>query len=125
MMLRGYEYILLTIVFTVFGQLMMKWRLSGLGFTLPVTGSAADKAVAVLRVFFDPYILSGYAASFLASLAWMVALTKFDLSTAYPFMALNFALVLLLSVFLLGETFTVYKLIGVLLIFAGVYVGSR
>jgi multidrug transporter EmrE-like cation transporter len=55
----------------------------------------------------------------------MAAMTKFELSFAYPFMALNFVLVLFLSLALLGETFSFVKLLGVLLIVLGTIVIAR
>jgi multidrug transporter EmrE-like cation transporter len=55
----------------------------------------------------------------------MAALTQFDLSYAYPFMSLSFVLVLVFSVVLFGETATAPRIIGILLILAGIAVGSR
>ncbi|NMB01545.1 MAG: EamA family transporter, partial [Firmicutes bacterium] len=43
-------------------------------------------------------------------------------SFAYPFMSASFILVFLLSMFLFGETFTWGKVIGLLLITAGIFV---
>jgi multidrug transporter EmrE-like cation transporter len=55
----------------------------------------------------------------------MAAMTKFDLSYAYPFMSLNFVLVLMLSAFFFGEPITPSKLIGLFLIIGGIIVGSQ
>ena len=52
-------------------------------------------------------------------------MTKFELSHAYPFMSLNFVVVLLLSGWLLNETLTVQKFAGVLLIVLGTIVAAR
>jgi len=68
---------------------------------------------------------SSFAAAFLASLAWMAALTKFRLSYAYPFMSLSFLLVLLFSYLLFKEPLTISKLAGVILIIIGLYFTSR
>jgi len=43
---------------------------------------------------FDPLIFSGFASAFIASFFWMAAMTKFELSYAYPFMSRVFVLVL-------------------------------
>jgi uncharacterized membrane protein len=55
----------------------------------------------------------------------MAAMTKFDLSHAYPFMSLNFVLVLVLSAWLLSEPVTLQKILGIALIVAGTMVASR
>jgi uncharacterized membrane protein len=118
----GYFYILLTIVFTVYGQLILKWRVRDVG-DLPA--HLSDKAKVLLDLIFDPWIISGFLAAVLASLTWMAAMTKFDLSHAYPFMALNFVVVLALSSCLLGETVSLQKIIGVALICIGTVVAAR
>jgi uncharacterized membrane protein len=117
-----YLYILATIVFTVYGQLILKWRISKFG-QLPADFS--EKLKFLVSLLLDPAIFSGFAAAFIASLAWMAAMTKFDLNHAYPFMSLNFVVVLLLSSWLLSEPITVQKVIGVALIMTGTVVAAR
>ena len=120
--LIDYSYILSTIVFTVYGQLILKWRMNEFG-EMPI--GILSKLKFLIYLVFDPWIFSGFFAAFLASLAWMAAMTKFDLSHAYPYMSLNFVLVLLLSGWLLCEPLTTQKFIGVALIMIGTYVASR
>lgn len=117
-----YLYIFATLGFTVYGQLILKWRISQFG---PLPAELADKLKFLLGLLFDPAIFSGFAAAFLASLAWMAAMTKFDLSHAYPFMSLNFVVVLLLSGWLLSEPMTLQKALGVGLIVLGTVVAAR
>lgn len=120
--LLDYLYILATIAFTVYGQLILKWRIAQLGSLPP---SLWDKLKFLLLLLCDPAIFSGFFAAFLASLAWMAAMTKFELSHAYPFMSLNFVIVLLLSCWLLSEPMTYGKIIGVSLILLGTLVAAR
>lgn len=117
-----YIYIALTIGFTVYGQLILKWRIADYG---PLPVDTSEKLKFLLGLLFDPAIFSGFAAAFLASLAWMAAMTKFDLSHAYPFMSLNFVVVLLLSAWLLGEAVTLQKILGIGLIVLGTVVAAR
>jgi uncharacterized membrane protein len=120
--LLDYLYILATIVFTVYGQLILKWRIGKLG-PLPIDAFAKLKFLILL--LFDPAIFSGFVAAFLASLAWMAAMTKFELSHAYPFMSLNFVVVLFMSAWLLGEPMTPQRILGVGLIVFGTVVAAR
>jgi uncharacterized membrane protein len=117
-----YLYIALTIGFTVYGQLILKWRIADYG---PLPVNAVEKLKFLVGLLFDPAIFSGFAAAFLASLAWMAAMTKFDLSHAYPFMSLNFVVVLLLSGWVLNEPLTLQKAIGVSLIVLGTIMAAR
>lgn len=116
-----YLYILGTLFFTVYGQLILKWRLGKLGFILP-EGGLLDKIVALIKMIFDPFIFSGFVSAFIASMFWMAAMTKFEITQAYPFMSLAPAIVFLLGVWLLNETFTWGKVIGLVLIMVGVVI---
>lgn len=117
-----YLYIFATIIFTVYGQIILKWRIAKFE-SLPL--DFGDKIKFLIGLLFDPAILSGFAAGFLASLAWMMAMTKFDLSHGYPFMSLNFVIVLFLSGCVLNEMVTLQKVLGVGLIVLGTVVASR
>lgn len=115
-------YILGTIIFTVYGQLILKWRI-GLYGVLP--DEFKQKIVFLSKVILDPFVISGLIAAFIASLFWMMAMTKFEISYAYPFMGLTYVIVFGLAIFLFGEAFTIYKCAGILLIIAGIIVLSR
>lgn len=114
--------ILLTILLTVYGQLIFKWcaRLAG---EMPDTITL--KAYYLIKFLFNPWIISAYLAAVLASVFWFLALTKFDLSYAYPFMSLSFVFVLILSGVFFNESITLHKVAGVLLILIGIAIGSR
>lgn len=115
-------YIAGTIMLTVYGQLVLKWQVARAG-SLPA--ETTDKVGFLLRLVLNPWVISGLAAAFLAFLCWAMALSKFQLSYAYPFMSLAFALVLFFSALLFREQVTVPKLLGMLLIVVGITVGSR
>lgn len=117
-----YLYIAATIGFTVYGQLILKWRIRDFG---PLPVDTFDKLKFFTSLLLDPVIISGFAAAFLASLAWMAAMTKFELSHAYPFMSMNFVIVLLLSGWLLSEPISTQKVIGIALIVIGTAVAAR
>ncbi len=120
--MMGYFYIFGTIFFTVYGQLVLKWRIGKFG-SLPEGWK--EKLIFLLQLLFDPLIFSGFISAFIASLFWMAAMTKFNISYAYPFMSLSFVLVFLLSVFLFQEPVTVHKVVGLSLIVIGIIVTSQ
>ena len=98
----GYLYIFGCIFFTVYGQLILKWRLSLKG-AMPEEFSG--KLLFLAKAFLDPFILSGFAAAFVASLFWMAAMTKFQVSFAYPFMSIAFIAVLFLKQLIVGRKY--------------------
>lgn len=117
-----YIYIFATVLFTVYGQLVVKWQVAKAG-VLPNIFS--QKLLFLLHLVFNPWILSGIAAGFFALLCWLVAMTRFELSYAYPFMSLAFVLVFFLSAFLFHEALTAPKAIGLALVVTGIIVASR
>lgn len=120
--LFDYMYIFATIAFTVYGQLMLKWRISRFG-VLPEDLFGKFKFIA--NLFMDPGIFSGFLAAFLASITWMAAMSKFELSHAYPFMSINFVVVLILGTWILSEPMTLQKVLGISFIVIGTVVAAR
>jgi len=118
----SYLYILLTIVLTVFGQIAIKMQVIQAG---PLPDATQDKVLFLIRLLLNPWIISAFAAAFLASISWMGAMTKFPLSHAYPFMSLNFVIVLLLSGWLFQEPLSFTKIAGVALICVGTVIASQ
>jgi len=118
----GYVYILLTILFTVYGQLVIKWQVSKAG-AMPAAVNA--KALFLLHLLLNLWVVSGLVAALIAALAWMAAMTKFNLSFAYPFMSLSFVFVLALSIWLFGEPLTPHKVIGMAFVIIGLFISSR
>ena len=118
----GYLYVIFTILFTVYGQVILKWRISDLNWSLDMTGGIGKMIVSYMKFLFDPLIFSGFISAFIASVFWMLAMTKFELTYAYPFMALSPALVFIIGIFVLGETFTIGKVLGLLVIIIGIII---
>ena len=114
--------VLLTIALTVYGQFVLKWQVVEAG-ALP-DGNGA-RAQYVLRLLLNPWIISAFAAAFLASVTWILAMTRLPLSEAYPLTALVFACVVFGGALWFAEPLTVGKVAGVALIVAGIAVGSR
>lgn len=79
-----------------------------------------------LRLLLSPYFLIGLVSFGLALGFYAYALTSLELSVAYPIMAsLGLVLVFLLSVTLFGESPTWPKMLGTVLILAGVFLVTR
>lgn len=78
----------------------------------------------VIEYIFKPKIFTGALLYAIAFFLWLVVLSRLELSRAYPFLALNFILVEILSFFLLGESITKGKIIGNTLIISGILVIS-
>lgn len=120
--LSNYIYIALTIAFTVYGQIALKMQVAQAG---PLPADSGDKLMFVIRLLLNPWVISAFAAAFLASVTWMGAMSKFQLSHAYPFMSLNFVIVLLLGAWLFNEPLSITRMVGVALICLGTIVAAQ
>ena len=118
----SYLYISITILLTVYGQLVIKWQVLKAG-TFPEV--AGEKLWFLVHLLLNPWVISAYLAALLASVTWMAAMTKLQLSHAYPFMSLAFVFVLIFSGLFFHEPITQPKIIGVVLVIIGLAIGSR
>jgi drug/metabolite transporter (DMT)-like permease len=118
----GFANVAATVLLTVYGQLVFKWRVDDAGAFPDRNGERAEY---VLRLFLDPWVISVFLSALVASVTWALALTRFELSFAYPFMALSFVLVLVFGAAFLSESVTVAKVAGVALIVLGLVIASR
>lgn len=112
----------MTILLTCYGQLIIKWQVTTFR---PATSGLLSGLPSLIQLVLAPWVISAFAAAFGASLCWMLAMSKLDLSKAYPFMALNFLIVSLVAVPLFGETFTVTKAAGLVTVIVGLIVISQ
>jgi len=115
--LIDHVWIFLTVIFAIYSQLTMKWQVTLAG---PLPVQAGEKFVALLHLIVQPWILSALFATFLSGLCWMVTLTKFELSYAFPFTAMNFLIMFAAGALLFGEQVTLGKLGGTVLVAVGV-----
>jgi len=119
----AYVYILGTILFTIYGQMILKFRMAKYG-SLPE--GILEKIYFLLKLLIDPFIFSGFFSAFLASLFWMAAMTKLDLSYAYPMIVGGLVIITsLLAVAFFKEPLSFYKVVGLVLISIGVYLVSK
>jgi drug/metabolite transporter (DMT)-like permease len=118
----GYVYVATTIALTTYGQLVIKWQVDKAG-AFPETTSGRMEFL--LRLLVNPWVISVFIGAAIAALSWMAALTRFELSRVYPFVALSFVFVLVLSAALFDESLTWPKVVGVLLIVVGLTIGSQ
>lgn len=118
---NGYFYILGTVTLTVFSQLLIKWRMSSVYVEIPA--GFTEKVWFFIRVFCDPFILLSMFSVFISCICWMIAMTKFELSSVYPMIAVGLILsTSFLSVVLFNESLNIYKLVGVVFSVVGVYI---
>lgn len=118
----GLVFILLTIVLTVGGQLLVKHGMTQIG---KAPSSPGEMPMFLIKAVFHPANFLGLSSAVLAAMCWMGALSRCDLSFAYPFMALAIVLVLALTPALFGEQVHAKQWTGVTIVCLGLWIASR
>ena len=118
------RYLLVAIVIALvtYGQLIIKYEANRMG-AVPLDDFKETIGYG-FSALTSLYILSGLFAAGLAVLAWIAALSRYDLSSVYPLLSLNFVLVPLLSIHFFDESMDAFKLVGTAIIVLGVFVFS-
>lgn len=112
-------------ILVAYSQLIVKWRLTALGYH----GDAAGlwgKIVSYLGLLQDPIILSSFVAALLGSFIWVLVVARFPLALAFPvYQGITFAIVVVSSWLILGEQLSLAKILAIVLILAGVALGVQ
>lgn len=118
--MKYFLLILPVALLVTYSQLIVKWRAAS-----PTEAAQAGFFQQLIQFLSDPWVLSGYAAALVASFAWLLVVTRLPLNVAFPaYIGVTFALVMLGSVFFLGEPLTLTKLIAVAMILGGIVLGT-
>lgn len=112
----------LSIAMSVAAQFLLK---AGMGSAAVRQALAAGWSVdAVKAVAFNPAVVGGFAMYGLGAVIWLSVLAKWDVSKAYPLVGAGFILTCLIGL-ALGETVTLMRAAGCLLIALGVFVVAQ
>ena len=115
-------YILVSVVLGATGQILLK---KGMGSMGPLTLSVSQLGSILWRIVTNPYVVIGLGIYVCGTLFWLMALSRVDLSYAYPFASLSYVVMLVASWQLFNEDITVLRLLGTLIVCVGVFIISR
>ena len=116
--MQALPFIFISVLLNVGGQITLKYGVKTLGvlhLSLPE----------LFRVFTNLNVLLGLVLYGLSFVFWIVALSKTDLSFAYPFLSLGYILILVWSYFIFQENISIVRVAGILLIVVGLICVAR
>ena len=114
----NYVFLIGSVITNVIGQTFIKMGANQLG------GFHASNAIEFIKIFLNPWIVVGLATYVVSTGFWIISLSKFDLSFAYPFLSIGYILILIVSYFIFKENITWFKIAGVGLIVFGIFLIS-
>lgn len=123
-MIRAFDhlYIFSMVIFTAYSQVIMRWQV-GLAGRLPA--GIPGKISFIAGLLINPWVLSGVVATFIAGVSWMLALTKFQLSYAYPFTSLAYVAVMASGVLLFKDDVSAGRIFGTAVVMLGVLIIAK
>jgi drug/metabolite transporter (DMT)-like permease len=115
-------YILVSVLLGAVGQVLLKKGMMTLG---PVTLTVNHLPATLWRMATNPYVVIGLLIYVGGTVFWLSALSRVDLSYAYPFASLSYVVMLAASWLLFHENITPIRLLGTLVVGLGVFLISR
>jgi len=115
-------YILISVLGGAVGQLLLKRGMTLLG---PLTLSLNEFGSILIGMITNPFVVGGLFVYVCSTLFWLVALSRVDLSYAYPFASLSYVIMLVVSWRLFDEDISLLRLLGTATIAVGVLLVSR
>lgn len=95
-----------------------------MGISQLLLSRGAKQGITLQSIFFEPLIWIALGLHGLSALLWLWVLQSMDISYAYPFLALNYLLVPLLAAVFLSEKIDRRRVLGIVIICAGVVLSS-
>jgi drug/metabolite transporter (DMT)-like permease len=118
-MLLVYGLLITACVLTVIGEVTLK---IGIGAVTERVGAFSLAPSILFTTFTEWRVILGFALVFGGSLFWLGVISRVELSFAYPLLAMNYVILLIPSRFLLNEAITPARIVGAVIIVAGVIV---
>jgi multidrug transporter EmrE-like cation transporter len=121
---RGVSFALVLsgVLLNAAAQLLLKagaGTLSGLQFTL------ANAVTIAQRIIFSVPILAGLACYAVSVVVWILALSRVDVSVAYPMLSIGYVVNALAAWWLLGEQLNATRVLGIAVVILGVWLILR
>jgi uncharacterized membrane protein len=113
-------YLVASLSLGIVGQLSLKFGMS----KAHVAGGTAV-ASGIAHALLTPYVMLGLGLYALSSCFWLVVLSRWQLSYAYPMVAISYVGVVLLSRVIFAEKVTTPQWIGIALMRAGLVLVAR
>lgn len=122
MNLVSFGLILAGVLLNAVAQLLLKAGTNAIG----VLGGKSGQMVSQLfNVITEPHIIGGLTCYVCSVGIWIIALSRVDVSVAYPMLSIGYIVNALAAWYLFGEVMSVSKLVGIFIIIVGVYFVSK
>lgn len=114
--------IMVGVLLNAAAQLLLKAGMNRIGH---FDFSAANLVPIGWKVATNPPVIAGLACYVVSVVVWLLALSRVDVSYAYPMLSVGYIVNALAAWYLFGEVLSPMKLAGIFVIILGVFLISR
>ena len=118
----SFSLILAGVLLNAAAQLLLKAGTNAVGH---FEFSASNIVPVGLRLALEPTILSGVACYVVSLVVWIMALSRVEVSIAYPMLSIGYVINAVAAWYLFGESLTALRLMGIGFIVVGVFLVAR
>lgn len=118
----SFSLILAGVLLNAAAQLLLKAGTNAVGH---FEFSAANVVPVGLRLALEPFILGGVACYVVSLVVWIMALSRVEVSIAYPMLSIGYVINAVAAWYLFGESLTALRLTGIGFIVVGVFLVAR
>ena len=118
----SFSLILAGVLLNAAAQLLLKAGTNAVGH---FEFSAGNIVPVGLRLALEPSILGGVACYVVSLVVWIMALSRVEVSIAYPMLSIGYVINAVAAWYLFGESLTALRLTGIGFIVVGVFLVAR
>lgn len=122
MTVTTFALLLTGVLLNAAAQLLLKAGVKSLG---PIGLGSEQLWRAAQSLAFDPHILGGLSCYVASVVVWLLALSRVEVSMAYPMLSVGYIVTAIAAWWLLGENLSATRVAGIVVIIAGVYLVAR
>lgn len=110
------------VLLNALGQLLLKSGTNAVGH---FEFSGGNLLPVGMKLATQPYIVTGVVCYFVSLVVWLMALSRVEVSIAYPMLSIGYVINAVAAWYLFGEAVTPMRMLGIGIIVVGVYVVAR
>jgi multidrug transporter EmrE-like cation transporter len=118
----SFSLVMLGVLLNAAAQLLLKAGTNAVG---EFAFSAGNIIPVGWRLATEPHILGGLACYVISVVVWIMALSRVEVSIAYPMLSVGYVVNAVAAWYLFGEVVTPARLVGIGVIILGVFIVAR
>lgn len=122
MNLLSFTLVLTGVLLNAAAQLLLKAGVKDVGI---IELKPATIVNAGMRLAFEPHILGGLTCYVISVVVWILALSRVQVSIAYPMLSLGYVVTAFIAWAFMGEPVNAMRMTGIAVIIVGVFLVAR